>query len=138
VDVQSFEEFSKQLTHPVCYNGNINTLEQFENLKAQLPHINRWMLGRGLLANPLLMQEIRTGQKVSNDDVVKALNQLHDQLLALNSSRLNGSSHIFNKMKPYWEYFAPSLTGREKGLKKIKKTVNLDLYKVACNELFKS
>jgi tRNA-dihydrouridine synthase len=137
VDVTSFAEFASQLNHPVCYNGNIFSFEQFESLTGQFPNISRWMLGRGLLANPLLMQEIRTGQKATNEEILKALYQLHNLLLETNSARLNGPSHVFNKMKPYWEYFALSLAGREKGLKKIKKTVSLDLYKVACNELFK-
>jgi tRNA-dihydrouridine synthase len=136
IDINAFIEMANQLTHPTCYNGNIFSLEQFKSLTVQLPDVGRWMLGRGLLGNPLLIQEIRSGQKASDEEIVKALSQLHHQLLTFNSSRLSGPSHILNKMKPYWEYFALSLTGREKGLKKIKKSVTLDAYKVACNELF--
>jgi tRNA-dihydrouridine synthase len=137
-DINAFIELASQIAHPLCYNGNIFTFEQFNSVSSQMPFISRWMLGRGLLANPLLMQEIRSGEKAGNEEIIKALNNLHNQLLITNSARLNGPSHILNKMKPYWEYFAPSLTGREKALKKIKKTVTLDAYKIACNELFNS
>jgi tRNA-dihydrouridine synthase len=137
VNINAFVEMAGQITHPVCYNGNIFTLDQFNWLSSQMPSISRWMLGRGLLANPLLMEEIRTGEKASSEEIVKALDQLHNQLLVANSSRLSGSSHVLNKMKPYWEFFTPSLTGREKKLKKIKKTITLDAYKIACNELFR-
>ncbi len=136
-DVNAFVEMASQLTRPVCYNGNIFTLDDFSSLSSQMPFISRWMLGRGLLANPLLIREIRTGQKTSNEEMVKALSQFHSQLFTINSSRLNGTSHVLNKMKPYWEYFALSLTGHEKGLKKIKKSLTLDTYNRACNELFK-
>ena len=136
VDVDAFAEMAGELTHPVCFNGNIVSLEQFTALTTKLSNINRWMLGRGLIANPLLLNEIRTGQKHSDSEVRKALEQLHEQLLYQNTVRLNGPSHVFNKVKPYWEYFAQSFVGCEKGLKKIKKTVGLEAYKVACTEVF--
>lgn len=135
VDIAAFTEFSKQIVHPVCYNGNIFSLEDFTRLSAELPHIERWMLGRGLLANPLLMQEIKTGVKSTSEDVRKALGNLHNHLIEINTQRLNGSSHVLNKMKPYWEYFSLSIEGHEKGLKKIKKSVTLDAYKGWCNEV---
>lgn len=135
-DLASFSVFSQQLNHPVCYNGNIFSLEDYTRLSTELPHIARWMLGRGLLANPLLLQEIRTGVKSTTEDVRKALSNLHSHLIEINTQRLNGSSHVLNKMKPYWEYFSLSIEGHEKGLKKIKKSVTLDAYKGWCNEVF--
>lgn len=136
VDIAAFSEFSKQIVHPVCYNGNIFSLEDYRRLSAELSNISQWMLGRGLLINPLLMQEIKTGVKSTSDEVRKALGHLHNQLIEVNSQRLNGSSHVLNKMKPYWEYFALSIEGHEKSLKKIKKSVTLDAYKGWCNEVF--
>jgi len=135
VNETSFMEMARQLSHPVCYNGNINTLEQFQSVSQRMPFITRWMLGRGLIANPLLINEIKTNCKAMTDEVKTAIFKLHDQLLYQNSIRLSGESHLMYKMKPYWEYFAQSLTGCEKGLKKIKKSWNLDTYKIACNEV---
>jgi tRNA-dihydrouridine synthase B len=137
VDANAFMELAGQLRHPVCFNGNIFSYEQFTALRAQLPTVSRWMMGRGLLINPLLLREIQTGQKAGDDEIRKALEQLHNQLLYQNSQRLSGTSHVLYKMKPYWEYFAQSLPGREKGFKKIKKSVTLDAYKAACIETFK-
>ncbi len=136
-NVEAFTEMAGLLTHPICYNGNIFTLEQYSVLTAQMPFVTRWMLGRGVIANPLLIQEIKTGEKASEQEIRSALSKLHEQLIYLNSIRLSGSSHVLNKMKPYWEYFASSFIGKEKGLKKIKKSVTLDAYKSACNEVFR-
>jgi tRNA-dihydrouridine synthase B len=137
VDHEAFEEFSKQLKHPVCYNGNIFTLEDYQTLSKRFPQIYCWMLGRGLIVNPLLMKEIQNGVKSGEDEIRKALENLHDKLLEINTGRLSGSSHLLNKMKPYWEYFAFSLAGREKALKKIKKSVKLESYQAAVNEVFR-
>lgn len=135
INEAAFLDMAHQLSLPVCYNGNINTLEQFTLLAERMPFVSRWMLGRGLIANPLLMNEIRTRQKATLPDIKKALHGLHEQLLYQNSNRLSGESHLMNKMKPYWEYFALSLPGCEKGLKKIKKSQTLSAYKLACSEV---
>lgn len=136
-DIDSFKEFADELKSPVCYNGNINTLEDFQQLSAQFPAITRWMIGRGILANPLLFKEIQENQKVSEKEVVEALGKIHDRLLHLNTNRLNGDSHLLNKMKPYWEFFGTWLEGKEKGLKRIRKASNIDNYKSACNDVLK-
>ncbi len=134
IDLDQFTLFAEELKAPVCYNGNINTLDDYQQLNAQFPAIDRWMLGRGILSNPLLFTEIRNNQKASEKEVVAALNQLHDRLLLLNTSRLNGNSHLLNKMKPYWEYFGVWIEGKDKALKRIRKTTTLDNYLAACAE----
>jgi tRNA-dihydrouridine synthase B len=137
IDVEAFKAMAKELKHPVCYNGNIFELENFQDLSKKFPFAERWMLGRGLLSNPLLMNEIRTGEKASKAEVQAAIGKLHEQLLYFNSIRLSGNSHLFNKIKPYWEYFAEAFAENPKGLKKIKKTTSLESYKLACNEIFR-
>lgn len=136
VNETAFLDMARQLVHPVCYNGNITTLEEFQSLSKRMSFVSRWMIGRGLIANPLLMHEIKTNVKASPQDVKAAIHQLHDQLLYQNSIRLSGESHLMYKVKPYWEYFAQSLTEEKKGLKKIKKTSTFSAYVNACNELF--
>lgn len=136
VNETAFRDIASELVHPVCYNGNINTLEDFQALSLRMPSVSRWMIGRGLIANPLLVHEIRAKNKATPHDVRAAINQLHDQLLYQNSIRLSGESHLMHKVKPYWEYFTLSLPDDEKGLKKIRKASNLSDYLIACKELF--
>lgn len=135
VNINAFCEMAQQLTHTVCYNGNINTFEEYKALSDRMPLVTHWMFGRGLIANPLLINEIKSNQKATPNEVKEAIGKLHDQLLYINSNRLNGDSHLLYKLKPYWEYFGQSLTGCEKGLKKIKKAATLSAYKMACCEV---
>jgi tRNA-dihydrouridine synthase B len=136
VNLEMFAEFTESISHPVCYNGDVFSLDKFELLSERFPKIDRWMLGRGILANPLIIQEIRTGRKADEAEVRKAVSRLHEQLILLNTSRLNGDSHLLNKMKPYWEYFSQAFAGKEKIYKKIRKSTKLDTYQSACNEMF--
>lgn len=138
VDELTFGEMAHLLKHPVCYNGNVTSLIDFNRLTVLFPDVSRWMIGRGLLSNPLLLREIQTGEKASEVEIWQAIEQLHELLIYQYSISFSGEAHIFNKIKPYWEYFNLSFPGKEKDLKKIKKTVTLKAYLKSCNELFRS
>lgn len=135
VNLNAFLELLEVLKHPVCYNGNINLLEDFQTLSTRMPFVSRWMIGRGLIANPLLLEEIKKNSKATPLEIKTAIKRLHDQLVYQNSLRLNGESHLMHKVRPYWEYFAQSLPADKKGLKKIKKSSTFNAYMDACNEL---
>jgi tRNA-dihydrouridine synthase len=135
VNETAFLDLTGQLVHHVCYNGNINSLEDFQSLSNRMPFVSRWMIGRGLIANPLLLKEMKTNIKTTSQEIKTAISLLHSQLLYQNSIRLSGESHLMQKIKPYWEYFARSLQENKKGLKKIKKASTFNAYINACNEV---
>jgi tRNA-dihydrouridine synthase len=135
VNETGFLDMISRLVHPSCYNGNINSLDDFQSLSQRMPFVSRWMIGRGLIANPLLINEIKTNIKATPQEIKTAISQLHDQLLYQNSIRLSGESHLMHRVKPYWEYFAKSLPENKKGLKKIKKASTFNAYINACKEV---
>jgi len=135
VNESGFLDMISQLVHPACYNGNINSLDNFLSLSQRMPFVSRWMIGRGLIANPLLINEIKTNNKATPQEIKTAINRLHDQLLYQNSIHLSGDSHLMHKVKPYWEYFAKSLPDCNKGLKKIRKASTFSAYINACKEV---
>jgi tRNA-dihydrouridine synthase len=135
VNETAFLDIISRLVHPVCYNGNINSLDDFQSISQRMPVVNRWMIGRGLIANPLLVKEIKSGEKATTQEIKTAINRLHDQLIYQNSIRLSGESHLMHKVKPYWEYFAKSFPDCKKGLKKIKKTSTYSAYINSCKEV---
>jgi tRNA-dihydrouridine synthase len=137
VNLDMFIEMMSQLAHPVCYNGNINSLEGFQALSSRMPDITRWMIGRGLISNPLLIKEIRTNRKSGQNEIKTAISMLHDQLVYQNSISLSGESHLMHKLKPYWEYFVSSLPDSTKKLKKIKKASTFNAYINACKEVLR-
>lgn len=130
-----FLNMTTQLIHPACYNGNINSLDDFQSLTACMPHNSRWMIGRGLIANPLLINEIRTNRKADQNEIKTAIKLLHDQLVYQNSISLSGESHLMHKLKFYWEYFGSYFPENRKGLKKIKKSATFNAYTDACKEV---
>lgn len=58
-----FRKMLEESRHPVCYNGNIFTVQDYQDLLQEFP-VSRYpmfhavMLGRGLLSDPALVREI--------------------------------------------------------------------------------
>jgi len=53
--------------HEIIYNGNIFTLDDFMFIKKKYPTIKKWMIGRGILYNPLLPSIINGKQLPSKE-----------------------------------------------------------------------
>jgi len=67
VDIDKFEICLRKSTHITVYNGDICTADDFNRLTARFPDVNRWMIGRGVIKNPCLMNELRgVGQSSGN------------------------------------------------------------------------
>lgn len=124
------DEFSEMLTaikHPVIYNGDILTLEGAKNIEKQFPTISAIMIGRGLLANPCLADEISSETLTPQAAKADKIKRLHDLLLDGYESILDGGDfQILNKMKTIWEYLMPDMGKKER--KKIEKSKNLQEY----------
>lgn len=101
-DVDAFEQVSKQLHHLIVYNGDINSVEDFRRLKTRMPHIKHWMIGRGLIGNPLLAGEIRAinyQKDFSLAPFIRELQANFSQTLRYPNERL-----VLNKMKEFSKY----------------------------------
>ena len=72
VDLDTFEACLPILDHPVVYNGDICSLEDFQHISGRFAGVSQWMIGRGGLADPFLPQIIRTGQ-----DRIEGLSLIH-------------------------------------------------------------
>lgn len=131
-----FHECSNLTRHQLVYNGDIIDLETFHQLREQLPSINRWMIGRGAIANPFLPEQIKNDNSAAIDFVT--LRTYHDDLYQRYSDKLSGASHILGKMKQVWQYLIIMFPASKKQLKAINKAHTFDKFEKAVDELFVS
>ncbi len=96
------------------------------------------MLGRGILSNPMLVNQIKNGSENFNREWIPKFRSLHDNLLASATEKLSGDKHILLKMNGYWEYFNSMFTTHKKELKQIKKVKKLGDYEAAVQLLLNS
>ena len=136
VDLDMFEQCLNLSKHRIVYNGDIDSLEKFQMLSKRFASVDRWMIGRGLLANPFLAEEIKFHTEKPYAEKIKILRDFHDQLFAQYSKILSGPSHITNKMKEIWTYMAGFFENGDKIRKKINKTHHRDNYIDIVNKIF--
>ena len=125
-NIPNWDVFEYALEHsvnPVCYNGDLCTVEDYERFCERFPTVDRIMIGRGLIGNPGLVHEIQTGEPVRLEEVsgfMWALKEAYQECMADNP--------VLFKMKEIWVYLAELYPQGEQLWKKIKKAKRLSEY----------
>ena len=131
VNTTIFEKCLELTKHDICYNGDINTIEDYSNLSSRFKTVNSWMLGRGLIANPFLAMQITQNDKTFPENKMEIFKNFHDELCEQYSGNLSGPSHLLTKMRVFWEYFSLSFSNSHKVYKRIKKATSISKYRIA-------
>lgn len=135
-DVDRFAELVPKINRPLVYNGDIFTVEDFNRISAKLPDVKMFMLGRGLLTNPFLADEIK-GKSFDYDERKK---KLHHFVVSLYLERLRhagGSPKIIGCMKEMWSYLMNSFEEPQNIWRKVKKINNLEVYEETVELIFR-
>lgn len=127
-----FQTASENAKMPVCYNGDIFSIEDYAQFTERFPQVDCIMLGRGLLKDPGLTREIRQQIPLDKD----TLKKFHDCLYQGYCEVLSGDRTILFKMKELWGFLAPAFANYEKYAKKIKKAEKLRVYEDVVETLF--
>jgi len=131
----AFEFVSKNLKHRLVYNGDINSVTDFNNCQQIFPEINHWMLGRGVLMNPFLPAEIK-GIEFSEDEKRLKLIAFHQSIFELYTEKMDNEGNVLNKMKQFWIYFSYNFSNQHKVLKSIKKANSMNRYRGEVQRIF--
>lgn len=120
----SYEAFDKAYSlakSPLCYNGNIFTAEDYGRIIQKYPKLNHVMLGRGAVANPALMREIKGGSKITTSEMVE-----FTEILAERYNAILSSDHFtMHKLKEIWLFMMWNFPKEEKVLKTVRRTEKL-------------
>lgn len=133
-DMASFEYALNNSTNTLCYNGDVVNKKTNGQFVAKYPEIDRIMIGRGLISNPGLVEQIKSNTDI---DYVK-LKEFHGELLSIYQEHLFGDINVLNKLKEVWFYMIDLFPGCEKQFKKIKKSKHIEEYIKVVNEIFDS
>lgn len=128
-DIDAFAEFYEACKHPIIYNGDITSLGDIQRIEQQFPKLTGIMIGRGLLANPALGIEYNQGHELTNSELCRLVQAMHDGMFQQLVPRLQGNTQFLTKMKPYWEYLLPALPKRLR--KPILKATTIEKYRSA-------
>jgi tRNA-dihydrouridine synthase len=117
---------------PLCYNGDINTVADYEAIAQRFPTVDRVMIGRGLLANPGLVGEIRGFPAAEK----KQLRAFHDEIMDGYRTIFSGERDLVFHMKEIWFYLTNCFPERDRRLKQIQKCQTLAEYRLIMQQIF--
>ncbi|MBQ2803356.1 MAG: tRNA-dihydrouridine synthase family protein [Lachnospiraceae bacterium] len=154
--------------NPLCYNGDIFTMANYQKLTEVFPKLQSVMLGRGLLANPFLAGQIcdweynqqnnqqyasqkhhlnREMNGESGNDVeseksggweVERFRAFHDEIYAGYQEIMSGDRNVLFKMKELWTYMIFLWPDASKHAKKLRKLNSCSEYEIYVNNMFRT
>lgn len=130
------EEFAlavKNCVHPLCYNGDINTIDDYNRITKLFPSIDRIMLGRGLLSNPGLVNEINGAEAVTTEELKK----FHVIVYEGYKESIGDERNTLFKMKELWVFMGKFLDNNKKVMKELRKSDNYMEYEIAVRNALK-
>ncbi|EGT0693921.1 tRNA-dihydrouridine synthase family protein [Clostridium perfringens] len=131
-NLEVFKDAISLSKNPVCYNGDIFTLEDHNKLIETFKEVDKIMLGRGILANPALMNEILNNEFMDK----KILKEFHDEVFSKYREVFNEDRNAMFRMKELWGYMIYMFSNNKKYAKKIKKAQKVVDYNQAVTSLF--
>ncbi len=118
---------------PLCLSGGIGTKPDAERILKDRRQPGAVMLGRGLVANPALVMQLKGTGTLTRS----ALEDFHGELFELTAQRLDSPRNTMFRMKEIWGFMALSFEGREKYQKAIRKATTLTEYQGAVARMFR-
>ncbi len=123
IHTSAFQFAVDHLDQVPVYNGDVFTLADYQNRKGSFPTVTDWMLGRGVLMNVFLPDEIK-GIKYTETEKRLKLHDFHTQIMESYFQMTDNPGNALNKMQQFWLYFSHHFSHQGKILKVIKKIRN--------------
>ncbi|RII33171.1 tRNA-dihydrouridine synthase family protein [Clostridium chromiireducens] len=131
-NLKVFKDALSLSTNPVCYNGDIFTAYDHNDLIKTFPEVKTIMSGRGILANPGLIDTIKNNTNMDK----KVLKDFHDEILNNYINLFNEDIFAMNRMKELFGYMSYIFSDNKKYIKRIKSAQNIGEYNEAVLSLF--
>ena len=131
-DREAFAKALPECRMPVCYNGDLTTVEQLRALEADFPTVQSLMVGRGIIADPALFRQALGGPAATKEELRGYLDDLYQDYTALFGS----AGCAISRMKGHWFYLIHRFEGSERLEKQLRKLREPWEYETVVNQIF--
>jgi tRNA-dihydrouridine synthase len=126
VEMEAFRYASENSKNKLCFNGNLNSLQDISAFSAEFPHIDSVMLGRGLIGDPGMLVGTTAAK----------LEAFHNDLLEEYMVCFGSARNAMFRMKENWGFLLHRFEGSEKLGKRLRKTTDVTEFKSITSEIF--
>ena len=131
-DREAFAKALPECRMPVCYNGDLTTVEQLRAFEAEFPAVQSLMVGRGIIADPALFRQALGGPAATKEELRGYLDDLYQGYTALFGS----AGCAISRMKGHWFYLIHRFDGSERLEKQLRKLREPWEYETVVNQIF--
>ncbi len=137
VNLNQYQRCLELSKHPVVYSGDITEVQHIKALQKRFPQTIKWMLGRGVLRNPLLSLCVKNDCTVADlDNPIPAIAHFHDDLYQAYKELLCGPIQQLGRMKELWFYLSALFITGDTLLKKVRKCRKTETYEDLIDSFF--
>ncbi len=115
-------------TNPLCYNGDVCSIEDISLIEEKYPQVKSVMIGRGLIGDP--------GMLIPGGTTASALEAFHNDLLDEYAVTFNSARNAMFRLKENWRHLACRFDGGEKLFKRLRKATDLQEFRSVTAEIF--
>ena len=127
VEMEMFGYAVANSQNPLCYNGNLCSVEDVDKFSKRYPTVDAVMIGRALIADPGMVTGGTSADK---------LESFHNELLDTYTEVFGGARNAMFRMKENWRHLLCNFENSEKLGKRLRKTTDLLEYKAITAEIF--
>ena len=124
----SFRYAVEHSVNPLCYNGDLCSVEEIALIDEKYPQVKSVMIGRGLIGDP--------GMLIPGGTTVSKLEDFHNDLLEQYTATFNSPRNAMFRLKENWRHMACRFIGGEKLFKRLRKTTDLQEFRCVTSEIF--
>ena len=128
VDMAMFRYAVSHSKNPICYNGNLNNMQQIQAFSEEFPQISNVMIGRGLIGDPGMLCPGGTDRK--------ALEGFMTELLDTYFEVFGGARNAMFRMKENWGFLRHRFEGSDRLWKDLRKTTDISEYRRITAQIF--
>ena len=133
VHLDIFAQALAQSHNPVCYNGDLRTVEDVRALEARFPAVESVMIGRGAIADPALPRKLRGGSAATKEELQAFLEELYREYQAFYGQVGTAAQ----RMREVWFYLIHLFEDADRLNKKMRRFKNPGEYETAQAAIFR-
>ena len=127
VHLEEFAQALERSKNPVCYNGDLRTVEDVRALEARFPAVETVMIGRGAVADPALPRKLRGGNAATKEELQAFLEELYREYQAFYGQVGTAAQ----RMREVWFYLIHLFEDADRLNKKMRRFKNPGEYEAA-------
>ena len=118
VHLDAFAQALERSKNPVCYNGDLKTVEDFHAFQARFPSVEQVMVGRGAVGDPALLRKLRGGSAATREELRRFTQTLYQAYTEFYEGQ---AAQAAQRMKEIWFYMIHLFEGGERIDRKLRR-----------------